>query len=94
MPNAKPQLAESAIVEEIKGARDHDFESYPLSKAHPHITVGSAVQWQVENHEGFVGSFISSMRFASITGRHEVWRRLGLMNQRILIFAGNTDPIV
>lgn len=90
----KLQPAEAAITEEIKGARDHDFESHPLSKSHPDITVGSAIQWQVQNHEGFLTSFISSIKYASIEGKHEVWRKLGLRSDKALIFAGTKDPLV
>jgi predicted esterase len=53
------------------------------------------VQWQLRNHGGFVRSFLSSVRFAPITGQEEAWTRLGkLRNDKVLIIAGTQDPIV
>ena len=89
----KPQSAEGAVSEEIKGARNYDFESSPLSKTRPRVTVASAVQWQLQNHDGFVSSFVSSIKYASIEGKQETWRKLGLRNDKVIIFAGKADPL-
>lgn len=90
----KPPPAESAMSEEIKGARNHNFESSPLSKTRPDVTVGSAVQWQLQEHRGFVRSFVSSFKYASIEGKQDTWRKLGLRDDKVLIFVGKTDPLV
>ena len=39
--------------------------------------VDAAVQWQLENHDGFIGAFISSVRHAPITNQHASWARIG-----------------
>lgn len=49
----------------------------PLSKSHPNITIEDAVIWQVENHNGFVSAFMSSIRHGPISSQHEDWRRIG-----------------
>ena len=50
-----------------------------LSRAYPQVTVPSAVKWQVNNHNGFVHAFMSSMRFGPILQQHQwdTWARLG-----------------
>ena len=82
------------MKEEIKGTRDHDFESSPLSKTRPDVTVGSAVQWQLQEHTGFVHSFVSSFKNASIEMKKDSWRRLGARDDKVIIFAGKSDPIM
>ena len=48
-----------------------------LSRARPGITVPEVVGWQLENHRGFVKSFISSIRYGPVSEEHCHWRRLG-----------------
>lgn len=48
-----------------------------LYKNHPQVDATSAVQWQLENHPGFVPAYISAIRHAPITHQHEAWRRIG-----------------
>ena len=86
--------AEQAVSAEIKGNRDPDFESAPLSRSRPGITVASVVQWQVDNHEGFVSSFISSIKHASIGGQKETWQRLRKRSDKVLIVVGKTDTVI
>jgi hypothetical protein len=58
-------------------------------------TVETAVRWQLDHHLGFPHSFMSSIRFAPLTGYQEAWKRLGcFLPGKILIFAGTTDPII
>jgi hypothetical protein len=66
----------------------------PLSKTHPDITVEASVAWQLEDHIGFTHSFMSSIRFAPVTGQQATWKRLGLRPDKTLFFAGRTDPII
>lgn len=70
------------------------YQDAPLSKTKPHITVVSAVQWQLTAHQGFVHSFVSSIRFAPITEQQAAWSRLSSRNHKTLIFAGTKDPII
>jgi hypothetical protein len=90
----KSEPAEAAVSEEVKGARNHIFESAPLSKTRPEVTVASAVQWQLDYHEGFVGSFVSSIKYASIEGKQESWRKLRHLKDKVIIFAGKTDALM
>jgi pimeloyl-ACP methyl ester carboxylesterase len=53
------------------------FYSASLSKAHPDLTVAKAVEWQVDTHAGFVRAFMSSIRYAPVTGQQEDWERIG-----------------
>jgi len=49
----------------------------PLFAAHPSVTVFGAVQWQIENHPGFIPAFVSAVRHGPITHEHERWRLIG-----------------
>jgi pimeloyl-ACP methyl ester carboxylesterase len=44
-----------------------------------------SVKWQIENHNGFVDAFTSSVRHAPISGQHAAWKRIGvrLSHQRV-----------
>lgn len=93
----KPTSAETAVNAEIKGAENHSFESASLSKTNPHVTVGAAVQWQVQNHEGFVRSFVSSFKNATLEATEKSWAtfgKLGLRKDKVLVFAGKSDPVM
>ena len=85
---------ENAVSEEIKGTRNVGFESAPLSKNRPGVTVASAVQWQLNYHEGFVRSFVNSIKHSSIEGQQTTWKKLGLRNDKVMIIAGTTDPVI
>jgi hypothetical protein len=37
---------------------------------------------------------MSSVRFAPVTGQEAAWKRLGLRADKVLFFAGRTDPII
>jgi pimeloyl-ACP methyl ester carboxylesterase len=76
-------------------ARSRNPDFAPLSRARPDLTVMQAVQWQLRNHRGFVPAFLSSIRFAPITGQEASWRRLrDAGTAKILLVAGREDPIV
>ena len=95
--NSTPKNAESAVHEEVRGARDAKFESAQLSITRPGVTVASAVQWQLEHHEGFVRSFISSITHSSIVRKPETlssWGKLALRKDKVIIMAGSTDPLI
>ncbi|CAM1505635.1 Fc.00g112720.m01.CDS01 [Cosmosporella sp. VM-42] len=53
------------------------------------------VRWSVENHEGFVPAFMSSIRHAPLTGQHDSWR--GLTKRAAgttAIFLARNDEII
>ncbi|KKK13092.1 alpha/beta hydrolase [Aspergillus ochraceoroseus] len=76
-PKHEKLSAEDALAEELpsQGAA----EVQVLSRSYPHVTVPSAVLWQVNHHHGFVHSFMSSMRHGPILAQRqrESWERLG-----------------
>ena len=37
---------------------------------------------------------MSTVRFAPVTGQQAVWKRLGHRPDKVLFFAGRTDPII
>jgi pimeloyl-ACP methyl ester carboxylesterase len=87
----------AAVGEEIRGTDSPQSKGPILSVSRPHVTAAGAVKWQLDNHQGFVSSFVSSMRYASIARTKETietWRRLGLRKDKVIIFVGETDPIV
>jgi len=89
--------SETAVNAVIKGAENHLFESASLSKTNPHVTVGAVVQWQVQNHEGFVRSFVSSFKNATLEATEKSWAtfgKLGLRKDKVLVFAGKSDPVM
>ncbi|TVY24882.1 Serine hydrolase-like protein [Lachnellula hyalina] len=92
--SVKQDDLEKAVQEEMKGNSSQGFDNTPLNKDHPSITVGGATDWQLANHEGFVRSFVSSIRFASIEYVQGRWRNLGRLKEKIIIMAGETDPII
>ncbi|KAI9732074.1 MAG: hypothetical protein M1818_007669 [Claussenomyces sp. TS43310] len=91
--NKKTDVRDAATAE-VEGGAEFSFQDAPLSKTRPDLTVVAAVRWQLRAHQGFVHSFMSSIRYAPIVGQHESWRRLGLRDDKTLIFAGTTDPII
>lgn len=78
----------------LKGNRDPQFESAVLSASKPEVTIADAVQWQINNHEGFIKSFVSSIKHSSIEEKQENWSKLGARNDSVLIIAGATDPVI
>lgn len=85
---------EKAVNEAIQGTRDLGFESAALSKTRPHVTVASAVQWQLDHHEGFVKSFVNSIKHSSILGKESTWRKLRGRKENVLIIVGSMDVII
>ena len=70
----------------------------PLSKSHTNVTIERAVVHQVDNHEGFIAAFMSSIRYGPIQGQHTLWQKIGeQMGQRkskVLILCGERDQII
>lgn len=76
-PKNEKVSAADAITEELPTQGQANVQL--LSRAHPNVTVPAAVKWQVQNHIGFVGAFMSSMRHGPILKQRqlETWKRLG-----------------
>lgn len=77
-PNRDGKLsAENALTEELSSRGGVSVQL--LSRAYPQVNVRDAVAWQVNNHTGFVHSFMSSMRFGPILQQRQWdnWARLG-----------------
>ena len=74
------KTAEDAVTEELPKFPDEkggSFNDAVLSKSRPHITVAAAVAWQTRFHEGFIKSFISSIRYGPILDQQPDWKRIG-----------------
>lgn len=74
------KTAEDAVTEELPKFPDErggSFDKAVLSKSRPRVTVAAAVAWQTQFHEGFVKSFISSLRYGPILDQQPDWRRIG-----------------
>jgi pimeloyl-ACP methyl ester carboxylesterase len=86
-----------AVGEEIRGTASTAAEHARLSVMRPHVTAATAVEWQLDNHDGFVSSFVSSIKYSSIFGTRDTrraWGRLSLRKDKIIIIVGRTDPIM
>ncbi|PBP27198.1 hypothetical protein BUE80_DR001897 [Diplocarpon rosae] len=83
-----------SLGDDVEGDRDPRFESAVLTQSRPGSTVANVVQWQLEHHRGFVRSFVSSMMFSTIEGPRPLWRALGERVGRVLILAGEEDPVI
>lgn len=87
----------AAVGEEIRGTSSSKSTGPLLSPTRPHVTAAAAVKWQLDFHEGFVSSFVSSMQNASIARTEEtikVWKKLGMRKDKVIIVVGASDPIV
>ncbi|KAK3044628.1 hypothetical protein LTS18_000778, partial [Coniosporium uncinatum] len=54
-----------------------DYDYAPIYENRPLVSVANAVNWQLEHHDGFVPSFISSIQHSPITHQHHRWRLIG-----------------
>lgn len=86
-------LPEDAMTEEHEGSPDSAINTM----------IDSAVQWQLENHAGFLPAFISSIRYAPLLDQHETFRKIGrnvaesngtTINDKVVLVLGKDDSIV
>lgn len=49
----------------------------PVLPGRPQVSIADTVRWQIDNHPGFLPSFISSIRYAPVSDEHERWRLIG-----------------
>ncbi|KAL2064865.1 hypothetical protein VTL71DRAFT_4005 [Oculimacula yallundae] len=85
---------DSSLGDESKGNRDPIFESAVVVKSRPHITVADVVAWQLEQHKGFVRSFVSSMMWGAIEGPRPWWKVLGERKEKVLVIVGEKDAVI
>lgn len=98
-----PSVPEPAVLPEEPQPSSTVFLSsqVPLLRGYPQSTVSAVVDWQVQNHKGFIPAFISSIRNAPIHNQHHRWAILkeniehkkGPLRQ-VWIVLGETDPII
>ncbi|KAH8700293.1 putative alpha/beta hydrolase family protein [Talaromyces proteolyticus] len=115
-PLVKPKHSNGTSHDEKIGVEDaltEELTASPrqvLSRAYPSLTTPAAVAWQVENHQGFVPSFISSLRHGPVPQESQLenWKRLGsyltqrreqkdtdnLPHDKVLIVLGETDNVI
>lgn len=103
----EPRRGASADVPMIEDA-DIDFDEVPISAGNPtNVTIGDVVKWQLDANDGFVLSYVSTIRNAPVYGEHEgIWKLLNkqLSDQRsqkdssgvgkICLILGEQDPIM
>ena len=86
---------EDAMKAELGAAGN---KSAVLSRSHPHVSIEGAVNTQIDVHEGYVRSVLSSLRYAPILRQHEKWRKIGQhlvdTGKDALLILGDKDPII
>jgi hypothetical protein len=67
----------------------------------PQSTVSAVVDWQLQNHKGFVPAFISSIRYGPVHNQHHRWAiiKQNIENgtgplKEVWLVLGETDPII
>ncbi|KAI4929298.1 uncharacterized protein J4E92_004962 [Alternaria infectoria] len=98
-----PEAVENAETTTVASEGDKTYLSsnQMLLPGNPHSTVSSVVDWQIQNHKGFVPAFISTIRHAPIQNQQERWavirenieNRAGPLKEVWLIL-GETDPVI
>ncbi|KAJ9164599.1 Protein phosphatase methylesterase 1 [Coniochaeta hoffmannii] len=74
-------------------AADDNREREPSTKLE--VSVLRYVQWMVKHHEGFIPSFMASLRDAPLMGQHEAYRRLTReTNVPVAFLFGRKDTVV
>jgi pimeloyl-ACP methyl ester carboxylesterase len=84
--------AGDALTAEMQSNDSNPLYNNSVTTLHRNVSVEAAVAWQLDEHKGFVHSFMSSIRFSPITGQD--WTKLGLRKDKTLIIAGVRDPII
>jgi pimeloyl-ACP methyl ester carboxylesterase len=100
---SNPDEVENAETTTVASEGDKTYVSsnQMLLPGNPHSTVSSVVDWQIQNHKGFVPAFISTIRHAPIHNQQERWavirenieNRAGPLKEVWLIL-GETDPVI
>ncbi|KAH8726903.1 Alpha/Beta hydrolase protein [Phaeosphaeriaceae sp. PMI808] len=99
--------APSEPILELEEEDDDDSSAVFLSSkkelvsGNPQSTVSAIVDWQIQNHKGFVPAFVSSIRHAPVHEQHARWSVIkdnieagrGPLKEVWLVL-GETDPII
>lgn len=101
------EVTEAKINPEAAAGAELGAGSAPVAGENsPVLHLARAVKWQVEQHAGFLDAFVSAIRHAPITGRHEEWAKVrgyvenggeagdSLIPGKILMVLGRTDPVI
>lgn len=83
------------------------YDHAPLSKRLPGVTVATSMAQQIVCHEGFIGAFISSIRYAPIYDQKDLWSAASrslrtkeqgtgemLRGSKILFVLGASDSVI
>ncbi|KAF2834308.1 alpha/beta-hydrolase [Patellaria atrata CBS 101060] len=54
-----------------------DWDHRPMYPGRPHTSMANVVNWQIEEHAGFIPAFISSIRYAPIHEQDAQWKIVG-----------------
>lgn len=110
-PLYKPKTGQSTEDDKLSAATAVQAEAKletnsraPLSKTHPNVTISDAVVHQVDHHDGFVPSFMSSIRYGPIQNQHDKWKTIAQdmsirsqetgKQETVLIISADHDPII
>jgi hypothetical protein len=84
-----------------EGDKTYVSNNSMLLPGNPHSTVSSVVDWQIQNHKGFVPAFISTIRHAPLYNQQARWgvirenieNRAGPLKE-VWLLLGENDPII
>lgn len=83
------QAVETAVVSEIADSSERGLPNALQRRVLKHVN------WQVANHQGFVPAFMSTLRYAPMTGQHDMWRKLAVRKPKTTLFLfGEGDAVV
>lgn len=79
----------AAVASEVADSSDRALPNALQRRALKHVN------WQVGNHQGFVPAFMSTLRYAPLTGQHNTWRKLAARKPKTTLFIfGEGDTVV
>lgn len=59
------------------------------------IDIPAVMEWQGRSHPGFIGSFMSSLKYAPLYDRQEEWAQVGKTGiKRVGLIMGETDDVI
>ncbi|PSK34210.1 Serine hydrolase-like protein [Elsinoe australis] len=102
-PETTPGRVIEAEMPDEEEKRDHPAlmpdSQASLFEDRPGISVADAVKWQLENHQGFLSAFVSSIQHAPISeqqGRWEVVKanKNKLRGGKVLMVLGSDDGVI
>ncbi|KAI9841340.1 MAG: hypothetical protein M1837_000773 [Sclerophora amabilis] len=78
-PNIPPikKGSSNPLAQELPSSEEDPTKAQSLPEPKLEVNTPATMEWQLSNHKGFINSFVSSIRYAPITGQHEEWQRIG-----------------